>query len=52
LAYSLRFFNHYKNVNIWVSIKDFLIASLYDSEYDEILNLIVGFDDLLPKLKE
>ena len=43
LAQTLNHFNSY-NLNIWVSIKDYIIADVYDDEYDEIFNLIVGFD--------
>ena len=44
--------NIYQDLKIWVNIKDYIVADVYDDEYDEIYNLIVGFDKLKAKLNE
>ena len=35
-----------------MSMKDYIVANVYDDEFDEIYNIIVGFDQLLHELKE
>ena len=46
LAYSLKVLNNYSDLNIWVSLKDYIVSTVFDDEFDEIYNLILGFDKL------
>jgi hypothetical protein len=52
LAYSLKVLNNYSDLNIWVSLKDYIVSTVFDDEFDEIYNLILGFDKLKSNLTE